>query len=507
MNAAAFTASALARWRADPVLFIEEVLIDPETNKPFVLLLAEREFLQHAFVRDADGHLKYPELIYSCPKKSGKTTFAGLLVLAVMVLFGGAYPEAICCANAFEQATGRVFAMIKRIIKASPLLRADARITEAKITLAGGSITAIPSDYASAAGSNQNIAVFDELWAYDSERARRLFDELVPPPTRKVACRLTVTYAGFSSESELLEELYRCGLEQHQVAPNLYAGDGLLMAWHHQPIAPWQTPEWVEEMRRSLRPDQFARMIQNEFVSNESTFVNMSDWDACVQPTLTPLINDRRTHVWVGVDASTKRDNTALVACSYDRKTKCVVLIAHRVFTPTPGHPIDFEATVEATLLDWNTRYRLRAVWFDPFQMMSVAQRLTKAHIPIEEYPQTVPNLTATTTNLFDLIQARQLVLYPDAAMRLSVSRAIIVESSRGWRLDKLKQSHKIDVIVALSMAALAAVRGQEKSFYDLAALSGLPDPSENAANERAREYHQQLLAKFGQPVSLRRLS
>jgi hypothetical protein len=31
-----------------------------------------------------------------------------------------------------------------------------------------------------------------------------------------------------------------------------------------------------------------------------------------------------------------------------------------------------------------------------------------------------------------------------------------IVESARGWRLDKLKQSHKIDVVVALSLAALA---------------------------------------------------
>ena len=35
--------------------------------------------------------------------------------------------------------------------------------------------------------------------------------------------------------------------------------------------------------------------------------------------------------------------------------------------------------------------------------------------------------------------------------MRLGVSRAIIVESSRGWRFDKLKQQHKIDVVVALS--------------------------------------------------------
>ena len=143
-------------------------------------------------------------------------------------------------------------------------------------------------------------------------------------------------------------------------------------------------------------------------------------------------------------------------------------LIAHRVFTPAPDDPINFEQTVEATLLDWRKRYFVRKVWFDPFQMVSVAQRLQKAHVPIEEFPQSIPNLTASTSNLFDLIQARTLVLYPDAGMRLAVSRAIVTESSRGWKIDKLKQSHHIDVIVALSMARLAAVRGQSEPSYDL---------------------------------------
>ena len=72
---------------------------------------------------------------------------------------------------------------------------------------------------------------------------------------------------------------------------------------------------------------------------------------------------------------------------------------------------------------------------------------------------------------MFDLISARQLVLYPDAEMRLSISRAIIVESARGWRLDKMKQQHKIDVVVALSMAALAAVCDGGKSKYDTSML------------------------------------
>jgi hypothetical protein len=43
--------------------------------------------------------------------------------------------------------------------------------------------------------------------------------------------------------------------------------------------------------------------------------------------------------------------------------------------------------------------------------------------LPVEEYPQTVPNLTAATSNLFDLISVRQIVLYPDAAACQSPQR------------------------------------------------------------------------------------
>jgi hypothetical protein len=52
--------------------------------------------------------------------------------------------------------------------------------------------------------------------------------------------------------------------------------------------------------------------------------------------------------------------------------------------------------------------------------MVSTAQRLAKAGIPIEEFPQNSPNLTAASQNLFDLIQSQALVLYPDADMRVN---------------------------------------------------------------------------------------
>jgi hypothetical protein len=128
----------------------------------------------------------------------------------------------------------------------------------------GATITAIASDYAGAAGANLTISCFDELWGYTSERSNRLWDEMIPP-TRKIALRLTTTYAGFTGESELLEKLYARGLAQPKVGPDLYAGDGLLMYSTHEPQAPWQTPEWVEQMRKQLRPHLFVRMITNHF--------------------------------------------------------------------------------------------------------------------------------------------------------------------------------------------------------------------------------------------------
>jgi phage terminase large subunit-like protein len=164
----------------------------------------------------------------------------------------------------------------------------------------------------------------------------------------------------------------------------------------------------------------------------------------------------------------------------------------------SPGDPIDFEATIEATILEWREKFWLRRLLYDPFQMAAVAQRLQRAGVKMEEFPQTVPNLTAATQNLYDLIQSRSIALYPAPDLRLAVSRAIMHESARGWRLDKLKQHHKIDSLVALSMASLAAVRGQGESTY-LSDLSWVSDDSDDAAKrwQQAR-FERHILAHGG---------
>jgi len=459
----------LAYWRKNPIEFIETCLFDPETERPFVLLPAEREFLEHAFQIGENGKLVYSEWLYSCPKKSGKTTFAALIIITMVLLYGGAFPEAFALANDQEQAQSRVFEFIKRILLASPLLRDEVEVTQYKITFPSfhATIQAIASDAGSAAGANPVISCFDELWAYTSERSRRLFDEMNVPPTRKIAARLTVTYAGFEGESVLLEELYRRGKEQPLIGDDLYAGNGLLMFWSHKPIAPWQDADWATAMLRE-RASAYQRQFLNEFASSSSQFVDLIKWDRCVDHALGHIPPDPTLPVWVGVDASYKHDATAIVVMTFDRARQQARLVDHRIFQPTSEQPLDFELTIESYLLDLRRRFQVRAVLYDPWQMQSSAQRLRKAGLPLEEFAQSSPNLTQASQCLFDLIESQAIVLYPDQQMRLAVSRAVAIEGPRGWRIGKDKSAFKIDVVVALAMACFAAVQGAGQHSYRL---------------------------------------
>jgi phage terminase large subunit-like protein len=482
---------ALAHWRANPTAFIEQVLIDPETGQPFVLLDAERAFLDQAFAIDSDGRLIFPEQAYSAPKKSGKTAFAAMHMITSTLVFGGEYAEGYCVANDLEQSQGRVFQAVRRICEKSPWLRREANTTASRIEFpaTGATITAIASDYAGAAGANPTISAFDELWGFTSERSRRLWDEMIPSPARKISCRLTTTYAGFEDESELLEGLYNRGSALPTIGPDLHAGDGLLMFWTHDPVAPWQNEKWLAEMRRSLRPNQYLRMIENKWVSTEAPFVQMEWYDRCVDPDATMTISRPGLPVYVGIDASVKHDSTAIVAVTWDKDEGKARLIWHRIFQPSPNAPLDFEKTIEATVLQLCGRFAVRKCVFDPWQMQSTAQRLRNAGVFIEEFPQSSPRLTESSQNLFELIKSNNIVFYPDDDIRLAISRAVAKETSRGWRIGKEQQSHKIDVVVALGMAALvAAQQGTQENPCAVFSYYGQIDSPRSAAINRPRQ-------------------
>jgi phage terminase large subunit-like protein len=462
--------NTLQRWQRDPVSFISEVLRNPRDGQPFQLFEAQKQFFKYAWQTGDDGRLLYPEQCFGAIKKTGKTGTAAMHVLTTTLVYGGRYAEAFCLANDLEQAQGRVFTAIRQICETSPLLQREAQITQSRITFpqTGAVIQALGADATSAAGAHPVISSIDELWGVQSERSRRLYDEMVPVPTQRISCRLVTTHAGYEGESTLLEELYKRGMALPEIAPGLHAGNHLLFFWSHEPLAVWQTDNWLAEMRQLTRPIQYLRQFENRFVSSENSFIDPSAWDRCVDPQLGALPTDLFREIYVGVDASTKRDSSAIVAVAFDRDRQKVRLVNHRIFQPSPTEPMDFEMSIEATLLDLAKRFQIRKVLYDPYQMAASAQRLTKAGLPMEEYPQTLDRLTAMSQQLYDLITGQALIAYPSEAIRLALSRCVALESSRGWRITKDEQSHRIDVLIALGMACVGTIKAQSENSYDL---------------------------------------
>jgi hypothetical protein len=75
----------IREWRKDPCSFMRS-LIDPETDKPFELYPSQEVFFNKSLTLTPDGRLPYPELVYSGPKKSGKTAIAAMVQLYVILV-------------------------------------------------------------------------------------------------------------------------------------------------------------------------------------------------------------------------------------------------------------------------------------------------------------------------------------------------------------------------------------------------------------------------------------
>ena len=341
-------------------------------------------------------------------------------------------------------------------------LRGLFRIQAEKLFVNNGTvITAIASDYTSSAGARHSLVVFDELWGFNSETLRRLFEELTPPSTEKDAWTLVVTYAGFTEESTLLEEMYKRGLAGTRVEDDLevYTDAGLLMFWAHEGRQPWQRgarqEAYLAEQARTLRPATFARLHRNEWVSAEGRFLLPEQWDRCVDRELAPWPATKAYPLWGGLDLGIKHDNAGAVFLTMDQD-HCPLIVRHRLWRPSPTQPLDLMA-LETYLDQIAYNYNLQALYVDPFQAHGLIQRLAARGVPISEFPQSQQNTVRMGQALWEAVTTRRLRVYPDADLRAHALSAIAVESDRGFRLAKAMTSKKIDLAVALSMALVAA--------------------------------------------------
>ncbi len=244
-------------------------MIRLEDGSPVTLADHQRAILNH-ILTPVEGRLPYATVVWSEPKKSGKTAVAAW-VASWILNTQGPRAEVLVVANDLEQSIARVYNEMIRVQQAHPALkRRIKKATESVLLLEdGSSAKPVALDYSGEAGANPSFVCHDEAWGIASERARRLYDELTTPPTRPLGMRWVSSYAGYSGESVTLEDLYKRGLAGSPVdgLPDSRAAGSLFVFWSHTPRMPWQTPDYYTRERQENRPRAFLRLHQNVWVT------------------------------------------------------------------------------------------------------------------------------------------------------------------------------------------------------------------------------------------------
>jgi len=479
IDAPVITVSSVHEWPNAADWIGEHVLIDrprdpitAEMLPPGPMQLAEHQkrVINEALSRDADGKLKYSTVVWSEPKKSGKTAVAGAITLYAAYHTSAA--NIFCLANDGKQSADRIFQAVRRTVELHNQMGGVLKgirplMSPPKIKFQNGSvIEAIPCDAAGEAGSEPFLTVWSEMWGYSQNYKERLWTEMTIPPTLYgYAMRWVESYAGYEDESRVLWNLYDTGVNNgKQLWSDLpvYVNEAArqLTFWSHEPRQPWQTKEYYQTEALTLLPNEFARIHRNQWVTSTTSFLDdISHWDRLKDVKLArPPDND--TIVVVALDAAVSNDCCAIYGVyrhpddAWDAEVRRVVECLYRVWTPPKGGKIDYSETMELAVKEIARDYNVYSFVYDPYQLHKMCTDLRQAGVGnFQEFNQMGRRLKADK-QFRDMIIQRQFFHSGSPEVRTHIQNAAAKsEGEKYIRIIKKASGRPVDLAVAASMA------------------------------------------------------
>lgn len=492
---------------------------DPITGEilpkgPIRLAEHQKRIIDEALSRKPDGHFKYSTVVYSAPKKSGKSAVAAgvALYLAAMTPFSNIY----CLANDGVGSNDRLFLPISTCIGFHKEFNGELENVRVVPSVSkaflnnSAIIRAINCDAAGEAGSEPTGVFWSELWGYTTEQKRRLWTELTIPSTKYGrAIRWVESYAGFIGVSKILWELYEQGVNEATPHPDFMdlvsdngpvvrvnEGSGMFCYWDHDQRMIWQkqSVEFDQMEARVHSPSEYERIYRNRWVSSTGAFIAPEWWDACQDVSLPPL-TDTRTPVVIAVDAAETNDCAAIVAITRDptRPETDIAIRACKIFRPIPGKTIVIlEDTIGEVIKQWGAKWNVVCIAYDAFQMAKLVQDYRRGQVTID--PKEVEGKTeeeiqaylkatqraiqrwyykfsqqsaraVADKQLYDMVVHKQIHWNPndrdsdiaprgnDETLTKHMKQAGAAQDRGQYRIQKFSNDLKIDAAVALSMA------------------------------------------------------
>lgn len=454
----------------------------------------EHEIVRPLFsVNPATGLRQYRTCLLMLPRKNGKSELAAAVALYGLLADGEIGAEVYSAAADRDQAS-LVFNVAAEMVRTDPYLDGVCEIVDSQKRIlhrkSGSVYRAISSEAYTKHGFNASMVIADELHAWPN---RELWDVL----TTSMGAR----------EQPLVFAISTAGYDRHSILYELYAHackvrDGVVRDPSFLPVlyearadADWtDEATWhaanpalgdfrnIDEMRimaaRAMsipaQENTFRRLYLNQWTEQAERWIPMPLWDACRAELTWPT----RRRCFIGMDLSTTRDLTALVAVFPNDDGTFDVLphffvpqssIRERgtrdrvpyeqwaregYLTATPGDVVDYEY-IRRTLQEWARRFDVKEIAYDPYNATDLVTRLSEQDgFTCVQMRQGMLSLSAPTKALEKYIVAKQLRHDGHPVLRWNVANAAVEQDAAGnMKLSKKVSTERIDGAVALVMA------------------------------------------------------
>lgn len=470
-----------ARW-------IESFLVHSQGDyhgEPFRVHPFQRGFLEDLYRTDKSGRRTIRRALLGMPKGNGKTELAAAIAcLEVAGPFAPSSPDVIVVASSMEQAS-ILFDSAKAMISGGPLRPYfDAWDAEIIKKDGPGRIRRIAANFATADGLRPTAAIFDEVHEFTSPQTARTHLVVANGLVKRASgLELNITTAGAGMNS-LLGRLYAVGKEGTDAAylfrwyaasddHDLATEAGLRAALRE--ANPAIAAGFLSEDRLVARfhevpQHEYERYYLNRWVDRPDIALPPGSWEA---------LADREravdTDVVLALDASFRRDATALVGCTVEERPHVFLV---KVWEQPEG---DHEWRVPVgEVIDTivSSGYTVREIAFDPtFGWTSLMSDLARDGLDerVVEWPTAVPARIGPAWLRFrDGVMDHGLTHDGDPTLARHVSNLVLKIDRFGERptRDRSQPRSFIDAGIAAIVAfdratALASTPAEPDSVYE----------------------------------------
>lgn len=434
---------------------------------------------------------RFTVLYYELGRKGAKSTLMAAIALFHMTQEREVGASVVCGATTGQQARV-VFGIMQRMVRFSPWLRAlELEVFANSIITTDGTAKPINAKASTQDGLNPSCIVLDESHAQNfglhdvlksAQGARR--NPLLLAPTTAGYDLLSVGYALRTTLTKVLQQVFDA---EHflGVIYTLDEGDD----WRDERVWPKANPmlgvtptrEWVRSYCTDARQTpglegEFRVKVCSQWMQSASSWLSMTQWDACAEPTLA-LEDFAGQRCWIGGDLA-QIDDIAAVALLFERGSEVVAFVRFYLpravveergrtvpaylgwvkaglLTLTEGNMID-EAQIESDIRGWCVLFNVVALRFDQYGSAGIVSRLAGDGFEAAILDKNRKNITPPARDLETRVRHRRFRHDGNSCLKWMASNAVVtrgVDDSLLPKKEGPESPNKIDGIDAILQA------------------------------------------------------